>query len=57
MPDRDLPNLGRGRSVADARKDARINRERHEAPNPRPRVGVGLVSMHSKVILCTGSGK
>ena len=35
MPDRDLPNLERGRSVADACKDARIPRERHETPNPR----------------------
>jgi len=41
MPDRDLPNLGRGRSVADARKDACIHRERHEAPNPRYLPGAG----------------
>jgi hypothetical protein len=34
MPDRDLSNLERGRSVADACKDARIARERHETPNP-----------------------
>jgi len=35
MPDRDMPNLGRERLIADARKSARIPRERREAPNPR----------------------
>jgi len=29
-----MPNLGRGRSVADAGKDARVRRERRGAPNP-----------------------
>jgi len=41
MPDRALPNLGGGRSVADARKGARIPRERREAPNPRYLLGAG----------------
>jgi hypothetical protein len=41
MPDRDMPHLGRGRSVADARKGARIPRERREATNPRHLLGAG----------------
>ena len=41
MPDRDIPNLGRERLNADARKGARIPRERREAPNPRYLLGAG----------------
>jgi len=41
MPDRDLPNLERGRLIADACKGARIPRERHKAPNPRYLLGAG----------------
>jgi len=36
-----LPNFGSGRSVADARKGARIPRERREAPNPHYLPGAG----------------
>jgi hypothetical protein len=39
MPDRDMPNLGRGRLIADACKDARIPRERRRVPNPRYLLG------------------
>jgi hypothetical protein len=45
MPDRNIPNPGRGRLIADACKGARIPRER--SPNcqiPRYLLGAGLGS-------------
>ena len=46
-PDRDMPNLGRGRSVADACKDARVLRKRRGSPNPRylPSAGEGFSNL------------
>ena len=45
--DRDMPNVGRGRSVADACKDARVLRKRRGSPNPRylPSAGEGFSNL------------
>ena len=39
MPDRDMPDLGRERLIAEACRGARIPRERREARNPRYLLG------------------